>query len=44
MDSINKGWFSEINDMWDGICLSLQIENVLHTEKSKYQDLMVVQT
>lgn len=42
MDRINNGWFSEIsNEMWPGQAMSLEVEEVLFHEKSKYQDVMV---
>lgn len=44
MDSIREGWFSEINDLWPGQAMSLQVEEVLFDEKSKFQDVMVLQT
>ncbi|XP_050421514.1 spermidine synthase-like isoform X2 [Adelges cooleyi] len=43
MDSIQQGWFTE-SDTWPGAGLSLQVEKVLHKEKSPYQDIMVLQT
>lgn len=44
MDSMKPGWFSELSDLWPGMCLSLQVEEVLHKEKSKFQDIMVLKT
>ena len=44
MDTLHKGWFSEMNAMWPGQCLSLEVEEVLYRDKSKYQDVMVLQT
>lgn len=44
MDYIREGWFSEVSPMWPGQCLSLQVTNVLYHEKSKYQDIMVLDT
>ncbi|XP_035720087.1 spermidine synthase-like [Vespa mandarinia] len=44
MDAMKTGWFSEINDFWPGVSLSLELEDTLHREKSKYQDVLVVQT
>ncbi|KAK3803606.1 hypothetical protein RRG08_023324 [Elysia crispata] len=41
MDAIREGWFSEVSEMWPGQCMSLQVEEVLHKEKSKYQDIIV---
>ena len=44
MDSIKQGWFSEVSPMWPGQCLSLQIEEVLHTEKSQFQEIAILKT
>ena len=42
MDAIREGWFSELSELWPGQCMSLEIEEVLLHEKSKFQDIMVV--
>lgn len=44
MDAMKKGWFSEISELWPGISLSLEVEEVLHRERSQYQDILVVKT
>ncbi|KCV70362.1 spermidine synthase [Fonticula alba] len=44
MDSIHKGWFSERGELWPGQALSLEIEEVLHDVKSKYQHITIYQT
>ncbi|KAJ8021850.1 Spermidine synthase [Holothuria leucospilota] len=41
MDLIKDGWFSEVSTLWPGQAMSLQVEEVLHHEKSKYQDVLV---
>lgn len=41
---ILDGWFSELCPMWPGIALSLQIEKVLFSKKSKYQQIDLFQT
>ncbi|CAG5118462.1 unnamed protein product [Candidula unifasciata] len=41
MNSIKDGWFTEFSEMWPGQCMSLQVEEVLHKEKSDYQDILV---
>ena len=38
------GWFSEINDMWKGVALSLKVENVIYQGKSKFQQIAVFQS
>ncbi|KAL1115907.1 hypothetical protein AAG570_006196 [Ranatra chinensis] len=44
MDSMKKGWFSELNDLWPGVSLSLEVKEILHTETSRFQNIMVVDT
>ncbi|XP_031836160.1 spermidine Synthase isoform X2 [Nomia melanderi] len=44
MDTIKPGWFSEINDLWPGVSLSLEVVKILHRERSPYQDVMVLET
>ena len=41
MDKDMKGWFTEINDLWAGQAMSLQVDEILHHEKSQYQDILV---
>ncbi|XP_053683675.1 spermidine synthase [Sabethes cyaneus] len=43
MDS--SEWFSEISDqLWPGQCFSLKVKKVLHEERSKYQDIKILDT
>ncbi|KAI9725613.1 MAG: putrescine aminopropyltransferase [Chrysothrix sp. TS-e1954] len=42
--SIVDGWFREINAMWPGQALTLKVNQVLHHEKSKYQDVLVFES
>lgn len=44
MDAIRNGWFSEINELWPGQCFSLQIKEVLHEERSDFQDIKLIDT
>lgn len=44
MDRVRNGWFSEINSLWPGQCFSLEVEEILHHERSEYQDIMVLKT
>lgn len=45
MDAIQHGWFSEIqNELWPGQSLSLKVKTVLHKEKSKFQDILIIDT
>jgi spermidine synthase len=42
MDSLKKGWFSEIDDkLWPGHCFSLEANELLYDGKSKYQHITV---
>lgn len=41
---IENGWFSEICPMWEGVALSLQVEEVLYSKKSRYQQIDLYQT
>lgn len=41
---IVNGWFSEICPMWPGISLSLEIEKVLYSKKSRFQQIDLFQT
>lgn len=38
------GWFREISDMWPGQAMTLKVNQVLHHEKSKYQDILVFES
>ncbi len=40
----SDGWFHEINPLWPGQSTSIKVREILHTEKSKYQDLLVFQS
>jgi len=41
MDELKVNWFSELNNLWPGQCMSLEVEEVLFHEKSKHQDVLV---
>ena len=43
MDALRKGWFSELNEMWPSQAMSLEVQDVLHSEKSKFQDILIFQ-
>src|SRR3989440_7028573 len=38
------GWFREISDQWPGQAMTLKVNQVLHHEKSKYQDVLVFES
>ncbi|PSN53273.1 Spermidine synthase [Blattella germanica] len=44
MNGLKEGWFSELSSLWPGISLSLEVEKVLHSGKSEFQDILVLQT
>ncbi|KAH8255032.1 hypothetical protein KR032_006213 [Drosophila birchii] len=45
MDSLTHGWFSELQaDLWPGQSFSLKVKEVIHKEKSKFQDIQIVET
>ncbi|XP_021914949.1 spermidine synthase isoform X3 [Zootermopsis nevadensis] len=44
MNGMKEGWFSELSSLWPGISLSLEVNEVLHSEKSDFQDILVLQT
>lgn len=45
MDAVQNGWFSEISEeLWPGQCYSLKVKEILHKEKSEYQDIKVIDT
>ncbi|KAL0276960.1 UNVERIFIED_CONTAM: hypothetical protein PYX00_004409 [Menopon gallinae] len=44
MDLMKKGWFSEKNDLWPGVSLSLEVNEVLYEDKSEFQDILVLDT
>ena len=44
MNGLKEGWFSELNELWPGVSLSLEVEKVLHSEKSDFQEILVLQT
>lgn len=43
-NAVVNGWFSEICSMWPGAALSLEIEKVLYSKKSKYQQIDLYET
>lgn len=44
IEGVGKGWYSEVSDLWPGQAFSLKIKRVLHEEKTKYQDLKILET
>lgn len=38
------GWFREISNMWPGEAMMLKVNQILHHEKSKYQDVLVFES
>ncbi|CAI5462525.1 unnamed protein product [Closterium sp. Yama58-4] len=44
MDTVMKGWFSEVSPMWPGEAHSLKIDKVLFEGKSDFQDVAIFQS
>lgn len=42
--TIVDGWFREINHMWPGQAMTLKVNQVVHHEKSKYQDVLIFES
>lgn len=43
--AVRDGWFYEISEsMWPGQALALRVNQILHVEKSKYQDILVFES
>lgn len=40
-DLIRDGWFMEKNNQWPGHAFSLEVDEVLVSTKSKFQDILV---
>ncbi|KAH0565122.1 putrescine aminopropyltransferase [Trichoglossum hirsutum] len=38
------GWFHEISDLWPGQAMMLKVNQVLHHEKSQYQDILIFES
>ncbi|MCJ1320883.1 putrescine aminopropyltransferase [Xylographa vitiligo] len=38
------GWFREISGMWPGQAMTLKVNQILHHEKSKYQDVLIFES
>ena len=41
MDALGQGWFSELSILWPGQSMSLEVQEVLYQEQSKYQNVLV---
>lgn len=37
MDVVKSGWFTELSTMWPGQGLSMQVDEVVFRERSKFQ-------
>ena len=42
--TIKDGWFQERSHMWPGQAMTLKVNQVLHHEKSKYQDVLIFES
>ncbi|WP_051957818.1 polyamine aminopropyltransferase [Desulfobacter vibrioformis] len=43
-DTIHNGWFSEVCSMWEGIAISLKVDELLYSKKSRFQQIDLYQT
>ncbi|KAK9348692.1 Spermidine/spermine synthase [Lipomyces starkeyi] len=42
---LTDGWFREVSDeLWPGQAMTLRVNQILHVEKSKYQDVLVFES
>ena len=41
LDLISDGWFMEKNSQWPGQAMSLEVDKVIESKKSQYQDVLV---
>lgn len=45
MDALHNGWFSELSEeLWPGQCFSLRVKEILHEEKSAFQEIKLIDT
>ncbi|KAK5135855.1 putrescine aminopropyltransferase [Meristemomyces frigidus] len=42
--TITDGWFREISPMWPGQAMTLKVNQIVHHEKSKYQDVLIFES
>ena len=40
----SDGWFREISNMWPGQAMTLKVNQILHHEQSKYQDVLIFES
>ncbi|KAK3808797.1 MAG: spermidine synthase [Benniella sp.] len=41
---VKDGWFMETSTLWPGQAMTLEVKEILHVEKSSYQDILVFQS
>lgn len=41
---VKDGWFKETGTLWPGQAMTLEVKEILHVEKSLYQDVLVFQS
>ncbi|KAJ2718274.1 putrescine aminopropyltransferase [Coemansia sp. Benny D115] len=42
--NIVDGWFTESSAMWPGQAMRIEVNQILHVEKSKYQDVLIFES
>jgi spermidine synthase len=43
-DEIMKGWFSDVNEQWPGIAISLKLKEKIYEGRTKFQDIAFYET
>ncbi|KAF9168565.1 hypothetical protein DFQ27_001905 [Actinomortierella ambigua] len=41
---VKDGWFKETGTLWPGQAMTLEVKEILHVERSKFQDVLVFQS
>lgn len=41
---VQDGWFKETGTLWPGQAMTLEVKEILHVEKSLFQDVLVFQS
>ena len=41
LELISDGWFMEKNSQWPGQAMSLEVDEILESKKSEFQDVLV---
>ncbi|XP_063447421.1 spermidine synthase-like [Mytilus trossulus] len=44
MEHIDGNWFREENDKWSGYSIGIEVERILYSEKSEFQEILVIKS